>query len=188
MKLRYAFVGIASLAFAAAPALAAENKDSDPPGFNELDQDDDGKISRTEAQRNPTLSRTFGTADGNSDGVVTRAEYLKVMASKDWNTMRQELAELVEPGSDKQAKKDDPGFNDLDTNDDGKLSKAEAAKYPALAARFAEVDGNKDGSLSRMEYLKTMAAKDFRSLREKTADLIEPDEKPKSSAGGSSAK
>jgi len=87
----------------------------------------------------------------------------------------------------KDKDKDTPGFNELDKNDDGSLSKAEAAANPTLAARFDEVDGDKDGKLSRMEYLKTMAAKDFRTLREKTADVIEPDDKAKSSTGSGSS-
>lgn len=87
----------------------------------------------------------------------------------------------------KDKDKDTPGFNELDKNDDGALSKAEAAANPALAARFAEVDGDNDGKLSRMEYLKTMAAKDFRTLREKTADVIEPDDKARSSTGSGSS-
>jgi hypothetical protein len=87
----------------------------------------------------------------------------------------------------KDKDKDTPGFNELDKNDDGKLSKAEAAGNPTLAARFGEVDGDKDGSITRMEYLKVMAQKDFRTLREKTADVIEPDDKAKSSTGSGSS-
>lgn len=84
--------------------------------------------------------------------------------------------------------KDTPGFNELDKDNDGKLSRAEAAGNPALAARFGEVDGDNDGGISRMEYLKVMAQKDFRSLREKTADVIEPDDKSKSSTGSGSSR
>ena len=85
--------------------------------------------------------------------------------------------------ADSKADKDAPGFNDLDKNNDGKLSKSEAAGNPTLAARFAEVDGDSDGSVSRMEYLKTMAAKDFRSLREKTADIVDPGKKTETGSG-----
>ncbi|HEX5477150.1 MAG TPA: hypothetical protein VFX09_04775 [Burkholderiales bacterium] len=78
-----------------------------------------------------------------------------------------------------------PGFNELDRNDDGSLSLSESRGNPQLAQRFKQVDENGDGKVSRMEYLKTMAAKDFHTLREKTADLIKPDHQASSSAGSS---
>ena len=84
-----------------------------------------------------------------------------------------------------QASKDEAGFNELDKDGDGALSRAEAAGKPALVARFKDVDGDGDGKLSRVEYLKVMAKKDFRSLREKAADIIDPD---KPASRGSSRK
>jgi Ca2+-binding EF-hand superfamily protein len=81
----------------------------------------------------------------------------------------------AQAAGDKQG--DVPGFNELDRNDDGALTRSEAAANPALAARFKEVDSDGDGKVSRFEYLKTMAKKDFNSLREKAADFIEPNDK-----------
>jgi Ca2+-binding EF-hand superfamily protein len=43
-------------------------------------------------------------------------------------------------------------FAKADTNADGKLSKEEAAMYPAIAAKFDELDKNKDGFLSLAEF------------------------------------
>ena len=43
-------------------------------------------------------------------------------------------------------------FSRADTNGDGKLSKVEAARMPAIAARFEELDTNKYGSLSMDEF------------------------------------
>ena len=43
-------------------------------------------------------------------------------------------------------------FSRADTNGDGKLSKEEAARMPAISAKFEELDGNKDGSLSMDEF------------------------------------
>jgi len=40
-----------------------------------------------------------------------------------------------------------------DTNGDGKLNKAEAARLPAVAARFDALDKDKDGMLAMGEYL-----------------------------------
>jgi Ca2+-binding EF-hand superfamily protein len=44
-------------------------------------------------------------------------------------------------------------FKRADANADGKLSKEEAARLPAIAAKFAELDADKDGSLSMTEFM-----------------------------------
>lgn len=67
-----------------------------------------------------------------------------------------------------------PGFNQLDGDNDGALSRTEANANPSLAKAFDKVDDDRNGSLSRVEYLEHMTAKDFRVLREKAADFIEP--------------
>lgn len=176
-------IAAATLALAAGPAFAADrNAQADPPGFNELDKDNDGFVTRAEAQRNPNLVKRFEKADDDKDGRLTRGEYLAVMAAKDFRSLREEVADFVEPGSDeKQAR----GFNELDRNGDGKLSRAEAQASRELASRFAETDDDKDGSVTRVEYLKTMAAVDWQNARENMAEFIRPDEK---ASGGSSAK
>ena len=43
-------------------------------------------------------------------------------------------------------------FTALDANKDGKVSKAEAQKNPAVAQMFDQADKNKDGSLSKDEF------------------------------------
>ena len=75
----------------------------------------------------------------------------------------------------RHAAEDPPGFNQLDGDDDGLLTRLEASKNGSLAAVFDKVDDNGDGRLDRGEYLEHMALKDFRTLREKTADFIDPD-------------
>lgn len=88
--------------------------------------------------------------------------------------------------ADEKAARDAPGFNELDKDDDGALTRAEAAGNPALAARFSQVDRDGDGKLSRFEYLRTVTAQDLRRLREKAASFIEPDDK--ASAGATAEK
>ena len=83
--------------------------------------------------------------------------------------------------ADKTAKKDtDPGFNKLDTNHDGSLSRTEAAKNPYLVKRFKQADRNGDGKLSRTEYLTVMTKKDIGTLEQKVTGKKESS----ASAGG----
>lgn len=44
-------------------------------GWNDLDTDKDGAISKTESAANPGLSQIFGQADGDGDGKLTQDEY-----------------------------------------------------------------------------------------------------------------
>jgi EF hand len=43
-------------------------------------------------------------------------------------------------------------FKRADANGDGKLTKEEAARLPAIAAKFEELDKDKDGALSMSEF------------------------------------
>lgn len=55
------------------------------------------------------------------------------------------------PGTSQQTL--DPALKRADANGDNKLSKAEAARMPAIAAKFDELDKDKDGSLSPQELM-----------------------------------
>jgi Ca2+-binding EF-hand superfamily protein len=83
-------------------------------------------------------------------------------------------------GADEKQAREAPGFNELDKDDDGALTRKEAGGNSVLLARFKQVDKDGDGKLSRFEYLKSMAKKDFNTLREKAAQLVDPDDKPAS--------
>ncbi len=65
------------------------------------------------------------------------------------------LAQQAQPGQPAQPATSTPevAFMRADANSDGKLSKAEAAKMPALAAKFETLDKDKDGMLSMGEYM-----------------------------------
>ena len=86
------------------------------------------------------------------------------------------LACSAAQGADSGNKRDLPGFYQMDKDRDGALSRSEVGANPEIARRFGEVDTDADGSLSRFEYLKAMARDDFRALRERVADFIEPEE------------
>lgn len=85
-----------AMALAASGAYAAdkEAKAKDPePGFNNLDKDHDGYVSRTEAVADKDLAEKFKEADGNNDGKLSRAEYLMVKGKKDVSTATEKVKE-----------------------------------------------------------------------------------------------
>src|ERR1700682_2544377 len=84
--------------------------------------------------------------------------------------------------ADNKAKTDDPGFNALDKNNDGYLSRAEAAGNPELAKQFKAADKDGDGKLSRTEYLRAMTKKDLNTVKEKISG--DKSKEPSSSDGG----
>ena len=85
-----------------------------------------------------------------------------------------------------KAKDKDPGFNNLDKNNDGYLSRAEAKGNPDLAKHFKEVDKNNDGKLSRTEYLTFMGKKDLNTAKNKISGTADKDKDKPSAASGSS--
>jgi Ca2+-binding EF-hand superfamily protein len=50
--------------------------------FARLDNDHDGKISKSEASKGPRLSKHFDAIDTNHDGFVTRAELAAAFAAR----------------------------------------------------------------------------------------------------------
>lgn len=88
-------------------------------------------------------------------------------------------------GAGENKPRDLPGFREMDKNDDGALTRAEAAGNPELLTRFKEVDEDGDGNLSRYEYMKSLAKEEFKSLRDRVADWIDPADQPGSGAGSS---
>ena len=53
-------------------------------GWNDVDTDKDGAISKQEASANAGLSQVFDQADGNADGKLTADEY-KAFVSKNYS-------------------------------------------------------------------------------------------------------
>jgi Ca2+-binding EF-hand superfamily protein len=93
-------------------------------GFSTLDHNRDNRITRDEWHFDVEM---FRRADRNRDNVLSRAEFL---------------------GEDNQD--DDRGdrFDYLDTNNDGRVSRAE---WHGTAERFDALDDNRDGMLTRVE-------------------------------------
>jgi Ca2+-binding EF-hand superfamily protein len=162
-----------SVLAAAAMALAcgvAFAQAKDEKGFNDMDKNKDGRLTRSEAAGNKDVLAKWKEMDADNDGAVTRAEYLKVMAKKDANTAKQKVA-----GKDDKSAKSTRrmGFNDMDKNNDGKLSRTEAASNKSLIAKWKELDTDKDGSLSRTEYLKEAAREDTAKVKERVSKATE---------------
>ena len=74
MKKFVAIVG--GLVLASGVALAGDQStEGQAKSFNELDENQDGVITQTEASADQNLVAQFQTADANQDGYLTPAEY-----------------------------------------------------------------------------------------------------------------
>lgn len=62
----------------AATGAGASAEDS-AAAFKRVDANNDGKISRAEAQASPAMAQRFDQIDADADGMITRAEYDKAM-------------------------------------------------------------------------------------------------------------
>jgi Ca2+-binding EF-hand superfamily protein len=69
-----------------------------------------------------------------------------------------QTGQSAQPGQKSEASTPEVAFMKADANGDGKLSKAEAARMPALAAKFDTLDKDKDGMLSMGEYMTAFEA------------------------------
>jgi hypothetical protein len=65
---------------------------------------------------------------------------------------------IAAPGD--AAAKPDAGFEQADTDKDGRLSRVESAHIKGLAASFDQADANKDGLLSAEEYARVQSAQE----------------------------
>jgi len=83
--------------------------------------------------------------------------------------------------------KNDPGFKALDKNNDGYLSRTEAAGNPELFKKFKQADKNGDNKLSRMEYLEAMTKQDASTAKNKVERAIDKNDSKPSSAGSTSS-
>lgn len=98
MTLARTLFAAAALALACGAGYAADaDKDNKAhKGFNDMDKNADGKLTRAEAAGNKDLLAKWKNADSNNDGVLTRTEYLTVMAKKDANTVKQAVSKEVD--------------------------------------------------------------------------------------------
>ena len=123
-----AIVGFAATAALAAPDAAPQGSGQGAARFKQADTNGDGMLSREEAKALPMIAKHFDEIDANHDGQVTADE------------LRAYHAKMNDHASAR--------FKKLDTDGDGRISKAEAAASPRLAQRFDEIDANHDGFIT----------------------------------------
>ena len=82
----------AAMALACGAAFAADNDNKHHKGFNDMDKNADGKLTRAEAKGNKELLSRWKEADSNNDGVLTRTEYLKLMAKVDAHKVKEKVS------------------------------------------------------------------------------------------------
>jgi len=87
------FLVAAALALAVGTARAEDKigKDDKDPGFNALDKNNDGYLTRVEAAGNANLAKNFKQADKNGDGKLSRTEYLAVMTQQDAKSAKHKI-------------------------------------------------------------------------------------------------
>lgn len=129
----------ASLLLSAASAVAAPAPQSD------------GPRDVTRAQMMAEVNQVFQLADTDKDGFMSRKEFAARMTA---------ILNRTPPGSPGAPTKEQAqkmiaaataAFNDADTNHDGQLSRAEAARRPMAA--FDAMDTNHDGIVTVAEKL-----------------------------------
>jgi Ca2+-binding EF-hand superfamily protein len=126
-------VGLASAALVATAAPEGQGRGAER--FKQADTNGDGMISRDEAKALPRILKHFDEIDANHDGQIT-ADELRAFHQ----------AHRGEHGKDHGA-----FFKKLDTDGDGRISRAEAQAAPRLAERFDAIDANKDGYITKEE-------------------------------------
>ena len=89
MKLVKSVLVASAMALACGAAFADDKEHHK--GFNDMDKNADGKLTREEAKGNKELLGKWKEADSNNDGVLSRAEYLKLMAKKDATTVKDKV-------------------------------------------------------------------------------------------------
>jgi EF hand domain-containing protein len=92
MRFAKTVLAAAAMALACGAAFAADNDNKHHKGFNDMDKNADGKLTRAEAKGNKELLSRWKEADSNNDGVLTRTEYLKLMAKVDAHKVKEKVS------------------------------------------------------------------------------------------------
>jgi len=101
----------------------------------QLDANQDGAISREEAAKMPRLAEKFDSLDKNRDGKLDASERPQRRGGREHGGRHGGHG----------------GIGALDADGDGRISRAEAGKFPRLGESFDRADRNRDGYLVRSE-------------------------------------
>ncbi|MEO6517891.1 MAG: hypothetical protein ABIO17_02695 [Pseudoxanthomonas sp.] len=133
-------------ALSSATAFAASQShatDVATPPRARLDLNNDGFIDKNEAAKTPRLAARFADLDVDKDGKLSKQEMQNWAAGKHGGRHGHDVN--GEGRRERMAK--------LDTNQDSRISRAEAAAGEGkLAARFEQMDVNKDGFIDRADH------------------------------------
>lgn len=125
-----------ALVLASAGSAAAQSPTATPDKAGHhmrLDSNGDGAIDRAEAAASPRLAERFDQMDKDKDGKLLVGELPR---HQGWRHRGHRGHDMMK----------------LDTDKDGRISKAEAAAEPKFAERFAKMDVNKDGYADRADF------------------------------------
>ena len=95
MKFAKTVLAAAAMALACGAAFAADNDNKHHKGFNDMDKNADGKLTRAEAKGNKELLARWKEADSNNDGFLTRTEYLALMAKREGEFTAEDAVALM---------------------------------------------------------------------------------------------
>lgn len=135
LALGLAIAGAATLTFAQATPPASGKR---APHHAKIDANGDGVIDRSEAAKAPKFAEQFDKLDANKDGRITAEE-------RPQRGMRD--GKGGQGGRDAMRGR----MQEMDTDKDGRFSRAELAGRDRILQNFGAIDANKDGMLSREE-------------------------------------
>lgn len=145
-------IALAGALMLAANVQAGPQQASKPMDHSKMKMDHAAmQMPATPEARAKMANTMFDKIDTNKDGSLSRAEFVE-----HHRTMSMEHGEMpMDHGKNAMdhaapAPAASNAFQTLDSNKDGKLSKAEMAKHP-MAAHFAMLDADKNGYLSPKE-------------------------------------
>jgi Ca2+-binding EF-hand superfamily protein len=110
--------------------------------FKAADKDNDGTLTKEEAQAMPRVAKHFDAIDTDHDGTVSLDE---IKAS-----MQHAMKAMHEKG--------EAAFKNADADHDGTLDKEEAKAMPRVAKNFDAIDADHDGTVSMDEIRAFMKA------------------------------